>query len=607
MGVGRDSGTAGGREARSVVPWRPARDPDTSDGHFPPVEPGQYEVDGLVCTRDIAATLTDGTVIYVDQYRLEAGPERLPVILCWGTSGKRRGYARGGGPLRGVPSGTCSAGTMGEGPDPDYWCRQGYIVVNADPPGIGNSQGDARYSGREEGRDCADLITWIGQQEWCNGSVGMAGNSYFAMVQLFAAAHRPPNLRAIAPWETRTDIYRQMVCEGGIPEVGFTATLSDRVFGRGLAQDVLQLLRDHPLDDAAWEDKRVELDHIEVPVYLTASWSHFNLVGSLRAFRDIGSTRKWLRIYRDFEWVDAYTPENLADQRLFFDRYLKGIHNGWELTPPVRLDVMDIGARDAQRRRPEATFPLRRTAYQHLYLDADRGTLSTRPPAEASSAAYVSTRGELAFDYRFAQDTEITGYLSARLWIEIAEGIDADVFVLVKKLDRDGTEQATHVLGRPHPGVPGRLRASHRATDPDRSSTAEPWHLHTREQPLTAGKPVALDIALWPTSRNWRAGEILRLHVCGRYAREEGWFEPFRFDTRNAGRHTVFSGPDQESFLLIPTIPARASAVIDEGLVPPPIPVPPPPAGAPVYRPLDRAQRADSAPDAGPATPEVSG
>jgi predicted acyl esterase len=98
MGVGRDSGTAGGREAGSVVPWRPARDPDTSDGHFPPVEPGQYEVDGLVCTRDIAATLTDGTVIYVDQYRLEAGPERLPVILCWGTSGKRRGYARGGGP-----------------------------------------------------------------------------------------------------------------------------------------------------------------------------------------------------------------------------------------------------------------------------------------------------------------------------------------------------------------------------------------------------------------------------------------------------------------------------------------------------------------------------
>jgi uncharacterized protein len=143
----------------------------------------------------------------------------VPAILTWGPSGERRGYARGGGPTRGVPPDTCSPGPMAEGPDPDFLCRRGYAVVNADPPGIGHSDGDARYSGREEGRDCADLIEWLAEQPWCDGKVGMAGNSYFAVVQLFAAAHQPPHLMAIAPWETHTDIYRQMECEGGIPEV----------------------------------------------------------------------------------------------------------------------------------------------------------------------------------------------------------------------------------------------------------------------------------------------------------------------------------------------------------------------------------------------------
>ena len=59
------------------------------------------------------------------------------------------------------------------------------------------------------------------------------------------------------------------------------------------------------------------------------------------SFRRIRTPKKWMRAHRDFEWPDSYKPENLDDIRRFFDRYCKEIHNGWEMTPRVRLDVMD--------------------------------------------------------------------------------------------------------------------------------------------------------------------------------------------------------------------------------------------------------------------------
>lgn len=59
-----------------------------------------------------------------------------------------------------------------------------------------------------------------------------------------------------------------------------------------------------------------------------------------------------MRAHRDFEWPDSYNPENLEDLKKFFDRYLKDIHNGWEFTPRVRIDVMDAYDYDyASKRR----------------------------------------------------------------------------------------------------------------------------------------------------------------------------------------------------------------------------------------------------------------
>lgn len=553
------SATFNGEEVDVV--WRKALPAEESGGKFPPLAPSVHVADGIRVERDVDVALRDGTVIYTDVYRPE-GAVDVPAIVAWSPYGKRAGYA-GMANAPGVPPGTYSEGTKFEGPDPDYWCRHGYAVVNPDARGAGNSEGDILWWCSGEGRDCSDLIEWTAGQSWCNGKVGMAGSSWLAIIQWFTAAEQPPHLACIAPWEGLTDYYRDLACAGGIPEIGFSGYLLGRMHGPGWAEDVPTMTRVCPTINGYWEDKMAILERIEVPAYITAGWSHFHLHGSFAAFRRISSPNKWLRAHREFEWPDFYTPENVEDLHRFFDRYLKGRHNGWELTPRIRLDVMDAGEDDHQVRRPEKEFPLARTTYRKLFLDAGKRRLSPEPVAEESVVRYDATQGRAIFTIRFGEDTELTGYMSLRLWVEADGADDADLFVAVQKLDEEERERPTLVLGQPHPGAPGILRVSHRELDEGRSTPFEPVHTHRREQRLGKGEIVAVDIGIWPTSRFWHAGEHLRVVVSGHYVREPGWFERFAWDLRNRGEHVIHTGGRYESFLLVPVIPRRPPVVTD--------------------------------------------
>lgn len=68
-----------------------------------------------------------------------------------------------------------------EGPDPAYWCNHGYAIINPDPRGVCKSEGDIYQWGTQEGADGADVIDWVGEQEWCNGKVATTGNSWLAI------------------------------------------------------------------------------------------------------------------------------------------------------------------------------------------------------------------------------------------------------------------------------------------------------------------------------------------------------------------------------------------------------------------------------------------
>lgn len=522
-----------------------------------PLNPRTYMAEeGIECMQDVAVTMRDGTTIYADIYR-PAGQENLPLIISWSFYGKRPFDGQSEWQIMGVPPQTVSDMSKFESPDPGYWCRRGYAVANVDPRGVGHSEGDFVQFGTQDGMDGYDFIEWAAKQPWCSGRCALGGNSCVAMTQWRIASQCPPHLTCIAPWEGTSDLYRESLCEGGVPAKSFVRFVMREAIGPNYMDDTPENLTKYPFIDCAyWKDKDPDWKKIKIPVYVTACWNHFHLRGSINGFRKIRSTKKWLRAHRDFEWPDAYNNENLQDLEKFYARYLKLERNGWELTPRVRLEVQDVGAFNHQTNRPEESFPLKRTQYQKLYLNAADGSMQTEPVTEGAKASYDSETGELCFDYRFPEDTELTGYMKLRLYVAAESHDDMDLFISVQKLGTKGQELPVTLFGEPHPGVWGKMRVSRRRLDEKLSTDYNPVQAHTRDEKLTPGEIVPVDIEIVPTSRFWHKGQQLRVQIAGRYIRED-WFEPLIWDTDNKGDHLVFTGGGHEAYLQIPVIPPR--------------------------------------------------
>jgi hypothetical protein len=511
----------------------------------------------ILFERDVPVALRDGTVIHTDIFR-PVGGTGLPAIIAWSPYGKGYGwFSLNRFPGRmGVPSSALSGLEKFEGPDPAYWCNHGYVIVNPDSRGAFMSQGDIQFWGTQEAQDGYDLVEWVAAREWSSGKVSLSGNSWLAISQWFIAALQPPHLAAIAPWEGLSDFYREHGTRGGIPDTGFNDLVMLHLYGNNRIEDLSGMIRKYPMMNSYWEGKAADLERIEVPAYVVASWTNeLHTHGTFEGFRRLSSEHKWLRVHNTHEWFDYYASENVDDLRLFFDRYLKGIENGWEQTPRVRLSVLDPGGIDRVN-RSESEFPLARTCYQPLCLDASTGRLSAEPVTHESVAHYrTDSKGQAAFTIQFNQDTELTGYMKLRLWVEADGADDMDLFAFVQKLDGQGNFVPALVLAAPNFGSSGRLRVSHRQLDLSRSTPPEPYLTHTAEELLTPEQIVAVEIAIWPTAMLWHAGEQLRVIVAGHNLAGRhipGLPEP---KLRNKGDHIIHTGGKYDSYLLVPKIP----------------------------------------------------
>lgn len=527
----------------------------------PKLNPRTYEAEpGIICEQDVPVKLRDGVTIYCDIYRPDT-TEKVPVLVSWSPFGKRQSEGMADWKLMGVPPQTVSRMAKFESADPGFWCRQGYAVANVDPRGVGNSEGNVNSFGDQDGQDEFDFTEWVAVQLWCSGKVAFCGNSGVAMSNWRVAAAQPPHLACIAPWEGTGDMYRESLCVGGIPSAKFNDSLNAGIACKTYVEDNTEMLRRHPLYDDYWASKTPQWEKIKVPVYVCAGLCHFHLRGSIEGFRRIRSPKKWLRIHREFEWPDTYNPENLLDLKRFFDRYLKDVRNGWEFTPRVRVDVMDGYAFDFASKRPEKEFPLKRTQYKKIWLDAAShgGELAEcQPFAAESEVTYDPLTDMTVFDYKFQEDTEITGYMKLRLWVECRGHDEMDLFVWIKKLGLDGEYLPIHCMDEAFRGAWGYLRVSHRALDEKLATDFQPVAGHQSEQKLSPGEIVPVDIEIWPHSRFWHKGESIRVEIEGRYIRTE-WYEDAKmgFEPDNGGIHVIHTGGKYDSYLQIPTIPPK--------------------------------------------------
>ena len=520
--------------------------------------------------RDAGIVLRDGTRLSANVFRPKA--EGLyPVIMAFTAYHKDEtplqypDYLRLNAKAE-YDSGTIrvSAWTPWEAPDPAYWVAQGYAVVIVDSRGYGLSEGTAGVLSIQDRYDFHDAITWAGTQSWSTGHVGLTGVSYLAIAQWIAAADAPEHLKAIMPWEGQSDNFREVLFHGGVPETAFTNFWLTRVRSKANKTSlpphrIMRFAGTRPMlmkrVSGRAAPSGISLQDITVPALICASWSDHGMHtrGSFEGFKQISSAQKWVYTHGQPKWDVYYSDEAKAVQSAFFDHFLKGEENGFGATPPVRLEVRETLSDYAVRY--ENSWPLLSTVAKPFYLSSN-GMLKDTPASEASSKSYDARTGAAAFRKTFVEDTELTGNMKLKLWVEAESAKDMDLFVAIKKYDAQGNEVTFYGKAgyAKTPVALGWLRVSQRERDPERSTPLQPFLKHERRLKLSQGDVVPVEIEILPSSTLFRAGETLEVAIQGHDHFKHHALAHEK--TVNQGRHVIHFGGDYDSHLLLPVIPS---------------------------------------------------
>jgi putative CocE/NonD family hydrolase len=545
----------------------------------------------ILCEYDVRIPTSEGFSVTANIYRSKMAAEKgeqVPVVMCAHPYDNHLTPAQKKTPLQGAPQQyrlipqagkpAFSKLTSWESPDPNFWVRAGYAIVNMNLPGYANSDGPPSAFSEHQGKCYYEAIEWAAKQPWCTGKVGLNGVSFLAISQYHVAACQayggpPPSLCCISPWEGLTDPYRDIFAVGGLSEVGFPAfwwATEVKPAINGTQEDFVEsegniptdYLKNHPLYDDFWKAKAAKLEEITIPMLVCASFSDHGLhtMGSFRAFIKAKSEHKWVYTHRTGKWDAYYSPDVQEMTRNFMDCFLKNdTSSGFLDTASVRLEVRS-SLKEIHEVRHENEWPIARTEYTKLYLTEQQSLLLERPQNEME-LAYPAKDGKGEFQHTFAEDTELSGYMKLRVWVEARPEKprqetpdDMGLFVAVNKLDQDGNPVHFYgSVGNTKDMVTrGWCRVSLRELDPAESTEWHPVPKGAREQKLETGEIVPVDIALYPSSTFFAAGETVQLIVA---SREIIPSPPYIKDAVfNRGTHVLHFGGEYDSHLLVPKV-----------------------------------------------------
>ncbi|KAF3396617.1 putative serine esterase [Talaromyces pinophilus] len=586
------------------IAYKRVKQPTIGENGYVGFQPGKKEVlpkgwngfnakplkSDIIVEHDVEIVVRDGARLYIDIYRPANSTEKIPAVLSWSFYGKKYS-ALEMLPMTVwkccVPREHLSGIEKFEGLDPQTWCPRGYAIISVDTRGAGHSDGQIGVMGTQDAEDGYDVVEAVAKMDWCNGNIGMAGNSALAISQWFIASQQPPSLKAIAPWEGSGDIYREQFCRGGwffMSNFDLIANAIVRGQVNSGLEDFEEMYRRSNVSNAFWEDKRADMTKIQCPVYIRGSdVSSIHTMGSVRAWLELPHDNKWIRWGSKQEWYELYSePESEKELFLFFNRYLRGEEgNGWEKTPKVRWSALRFGDRAAIDDIILEDFPAPNTEYRELYLAKD-GLLKTDAPSntDVETVSYNSEQREsiAEFSFTFDKPTQLIGLPKAVLYVSNDKQDDFTVFVILRKRDRNGKllmhlnfpieatpvksideipekdQQSTNL----HLGSTGILRASHRAYDSTKSIHPQfPFHPHTRQEKVRPGEIVKLEIGIWAMGYDFEEGETISLQVSGQYpsiAEFKSFSQPRPEHELNKGLHTIHIGKDYPSSIILPFI-----------------------------------------------------
>lgn len=462
---------------------------------------------GICIQRDIIVPVDDGIVLKVDLYQPEGLEKDIPALVCWSPYGKEiQSMALERKPIR---LGQSLFDQTIEIVDIEFFVSRGYSIVVPNPRGVGNSGGTNKgFLSAQDQKDCCKIISWIMEQPWCSGKIGMVGTGFAGKIQGLVAARKPEGLSAIMPIDVIDDFYLESYVGGittdyafgyaGLLPVQDSATEAEDEYSEQELRDKLAELRSRPeiqansyfyrgLDSwplchlnwnadvlihdepgSFWESRslRGKGPDIQIPCYFLSFYYEFgrSTVSALNAFNDIScnSVKKAMLIESALTRRAPYDEANIEILR-WYDYWLKGIETAILSEPPIKLCILG-----KDQFRYENTWPLERAVYKDLHLenggrlvfsDSDtspvksEGTdiLHHQPPTQVSQAAYEIP----SLDYccePLSKDVEITGPLSVVVYCEL-DTEDANLCALLWDQSPDGTETLL---------TTGYLKAGHR-------------------------------------------------------------------------------------------------------------------------------------------------
>ncbi|MEP6916457.1 MAG: CocE/NonD family hydrolase [Acidobacteriota bacterium] len=517
----------------------------------------------------------------------------------------------------------------------DAWAGRCYIVVSQDVRGQYKSDGTF-YPFRSEATDGYDAIEWAATLPKSNGKVGMYGFSYPGATQWLPAALRPPHLTAIIPAMTSSDYRDGWTYEGGALDQAFAqywpmnsiANSAVRHLPEGTAlDDELNAaqkayvekwqwflpLKDypplhpedprvaayhfdwlrHPQDDSYWQSWSIRRhwSDITVPAISFDGWYDLFLNGAIENFvgmRKSGGSKvardgqrlvigPWVHLgWQQRVGVIDFGPEAIspmpAMMKRWYDYWLKGIQNGVDKDPRVRVFVMG-----ANQWRTANEWPIRGTEYRKYYLHSKGGAntasgdgvLDTTlpaaggtpdkysydpkdpvpsiggrfqqvvPPGPRDQRPVLSRKDVLVYTTRpLAADVEVTGPIQVVLYAS-SSATDTDFTAKLDDVYPDGTAMLISY---------GIQRARYRESQ-------------TREMLITPGQTYKYTIQVWPTSNLFKLGHRIRLEVSSSnfpmFDRNPNTGHPFGQDAElKVADQTILHDADHRSMITLPIIAA---------------------------------------------------
>ncbi len=460
-----------------------------------------------------------------------------------------------------------------------FYVRRGYIHVICQARGSGMSQGKWEFLGRQEQEDGYDAIEWIANQPWCDGNVGMIGDSYWAWIQYLVAAQQPPHLKCIVPHDGGTDMYRGSFYKGGIFNQGEFANLwinssTEQCIWPGQVQGKLpptNLSADlfaHPEDGPYyWERGAWTMaDKIKVPVYFMVPRTPLHSQSQLAFYGEIKAPKRLIVEPEGsfFAHLHFITNRAVNEQVLkWLDYWLKGKDTGIMDEPEVA--IFDPVAKEW---RYENEYPLKRTQWKKFYFRSDAPTPDIRIiQTQFGMLSQAPPQKETPHKYTYPQHSELlkngkpvlvyaTGPLekNLRVWgplsVTLYGSSSAAGTAWFARIFDVGPDNQKRMLTR------GILRATFWEVDESRSKPGRPFHTFQNPRPLEPDKIYEFQIEMVPIFHTFKSGHRLWLELASDDMTYFSTLHDIDFQMLPVPcENTIYHDAEHPSHVLLPIVP----------------------------------------------------